>query len=184
MVKLKDDKLLMLGGVDITIDENKKDHENIQENHESGEHLAITIPELLFKNENGIYEWKALNHLESNKFFGSDLSDEWNYPKSFLLSDGSVIGISYNKIWRIDNELKKIVQVGSIPLKKNGYVKSIVEKIDPNKRNDERDKKLILGTMGSGVGSTSSALMIREAMIILIGGDQVEKEFLPQMRYI
>ena len=32
VVRLKDDKLLMLGGVDITIDENKKDHENIQEN--------------------------------------------------------------------------------------------------------------------------------------------------------
>lgn len=181
IVRLKNNKLLMLGGVDITVDEkNEKHKENTKINHEvGGGHLASTIPELLYKNENGVYVWEALNHLESNKFFGSDLSDEWSYPKSFMLSDGSVVGISYNKIWKIDKELNEIKQVGEIPLKKNGYIKKIQEKIDPNSRNDERDKKLILGTMGSAVGSTSAALMIRKDKIILIGGDQVEEEFLP-----
>ena len=180
IVRLKNDKLLMLGGVDITVDNtNEKHKEHIKTNHEAGGHLPSTIPELLYKNDNGIYEWQALYHLESNKFFGSDLSDEWSYPKSFVLSDGSVVGISYNKIWKIDKELKEIKQVGEITLKKNGYIKKIQEKIDPNSRNDERDKKLILGNMGSGVGSSSVALMIRENQIILIGGDQKEDEFLP-----
>ena len=186
IVRLKDDRLLMLGGSDISVDEDqlKKKHTKTKEGQDhhaevGGGYVASTTPEILNKNINGIYEWKVLNHLKSHKFFGNHLSDEWSYPKSFLLSDGSVVGISYNKIWRIDNDLKKIEQVGEIPLKKNGYMKQILERVQPNKRNDERTKKIIVGTMGSGVGSTSSALMIREDKIILIGGHQVDGDFLP-----
>ena len=31
--------------------------------------------------------------------FGEDIYDEWNYPRSYLSSDGNIVGISYIKIW-------------------------------------------------------------------------------------
>ena len=32
------------------------------------------------------------------KFLEKKDADEWSYPKAFLASDGSVVGISYNKL--------------------------------------------------------------------------------------
>ena len=54
---------------------------------------------------------KSFLNYFSNKDF-----DEWNYPKSFLLSNGMIFGISYNKLWLFDPQENKIHDVGRIKL--------------------------------------------------------------------
>ena len=53
--------------------------------------------------------WTTLEKAKSDNLFGDDSYDEWNYPRSYLSSDGNVVGISYNKIWVMDKE--KIIEL-------------------------------------------------------------------------
>lgn len=46
--------------------------------------------------------WKTLEQADSNDLFGSKDADEYNYPRTFLASDGNIVGISYNKTWVMD----------------------------------------------------------------------------------
>ena len=63
--------------------------------------------------------WKPLTNAKSNEVFGKKDADEWSYPKAFLASDGSVVGISYNKIWKLDYEGEGTIKLtGKIPLEK------------------------------------------------------------------
>ena len=39
---------------------------------------------------------------DSYDLFGGKNADEWNYPRTFLSSDGNIVGISYNKTWVMD----------------------------------------------------------------------------------
>lgn len=157
-----DQKLVLLGGSDHLTD------------------AYSTIPEMIdLKNiEEG---WKLLEQAESSDLFGSSKSDEWNYPRAFLASDGNIVGISYDKIWVMDkNSNYRIIKTGNIPLVTSGISK-ILEHKNPNsnKDNHNHQKSLNLLTIGSPVGSTNSAVMIDKDKVILFGGKQIEDEYSP-----
>ena len=57
---------------------------------------------------------------------------------------------------------------GKIPLEKNG-VKQISTSINPNNKSEQ---KIILGTIGAGVGSTSTSVMIDKDKVLQLGGWQ------------
>ena len=74
-----DNKMLMLGGVDVI-----------------GGSESI-IPEIIdLKNINK--GWSNLDKAKSEDLFGRTDGHEWSYPKAFLASDGNIVGISYNKM--------------------------------------------------------------------------------------
>ena len=39
--------------------------------------------------------------IPENDLYGIS-SGEWWYPRSYLASDGNIVGISYNKVWMMD----------------------------------------------------------------------------------
>ncbi len=154
-----DEKMIMFGGKDIVTKE-----------------ISI-IPELIdLKNiDNG---WSILHKAKSNDLFGEQDADEWSYPKVFLASDGNIVGISYNKIWVMDvNNDYRVIKTGEIPLVKTG-ISNIVEHSNPNFKNDKKEHLKLL-TVGSAVGSTSSAIMIDKDKVLVFGGKQVGKEYSP-----
>tara|TARA_Y100001978_G_scaffold202710_1_gene224802 strand:- start:388 stop:2361 length:1974 start_codon:yes stop_codon:yes gene_type:complete len=183
-VRTGDEKLLIIGGKDV------------QENGE-----VSHIPEII--DLNNIKEgWKVLEKAGSQKLFGEDLYDEWSYPKSFLTSDGNVVGISYNKIWVMNKDDDfRVNQTGEIPIAKGGIARHL-EHVNPNLETDfikNKNKKvnnkdhqhhnhandsvmnnkmrLRLVTMGGAVGSTSSAVMKGKDNIYLFGGKQYGDEY-------
>ena len=132
--------------------------------------VSSITPEILKKTSEGGYYWKPLNGAKSEEAFGKYKADEWSYPKSYLASDGSVVGISYNTIWRLDYKGDgKLKIVGKIPLAKDGYKQVLIEK---NPNNPNLEKNLMLGTVGSAVGSTATSVMIEKDKILQIGGWQ------------
>ena len=131
IVRTADDKFIMLGGADIT----REDAYSI-------------VPEILEKESFGNYNWKLLENAESNSFFGQENADEWNYPKSFLASDGNIFGISYNKLWVIEpKEDFKISKVGEIPLVTGGIKRKLQ---DVNLNNNEIDDLKLFNNWLSG----------------------------------
>mgnify|MGYP001267095097 CR=1 FL=1 len=171
VVRLADDRIVMVGGKDV--------------NEEVGPSI---IPEILEKDQNGIYRWKDLEGASSEEMFGVELSDEWSYPKSFLASDGNIFGISYNKLWVLNpNGNGSIKKVGELELKTGGGIRYLVNKEnEPARDHSEHNhsdqnkvqQNLTLGVMSSGLGSTASALMIDKDRILLIGGDQTDGKIL------
>lgn len=152
LVRLDTDEFVILGG------HNKK-----------GDEKSI-IPEILKKKGENEYFWYPLNGAKSEKFFGEELGDEWSYPKSYLASDGNIFGISYDKLWVLDpKDNGKIEQVGSIPLEKNGFTKVLIQE---NPNDPKQKSNLILGTIGAGVGSSATSVMIDKDKILNIGGWQ------------
>jgi hypothetical protein len=184
IVRLADDKFVMLGGKDRFPQRDDTLHfagkitknECLEESEECGNPKYSTIPEILQKDSDGIYYWKTLDGAESKDFFGNPNEDgSWYYPKSYLASDGNIFGISYNKLWVLDPEgTGSIKKVKEIPLEQGGITK-IIEDKDPN--TGEIKSRLIVGTVGAGVGETGSSVMIDKDKILLIGGQQ--KGYLP-----
>ena len=79
------------------------------------------------------------------------------------------MGISYNKLWKLNYENDgELMITGKIPLEKNG-VKQISTSINPNNKSEQ---KIILGTIGAGVGSTSTSVMIDKDKVLQLGGWQ------------
>ena len=154
-----DEKMFLFGGEDITTLE------------------LSTIPEMIdLKNiDQG---WQILEQSESNDLFGNKDSDEWNYPRAFLASDGNIVGISYNKTWVLDiNNNYRVIKTGEIPLVKSGISK-VLEHSNPNS-NDHKKDHLKLLTIGSPVGSTNSVVMIEKDKILVFGGKQEGDEYAP-----
>ena len=157
LVRLADDRFIMVGGKDVV------------------ETIPSIIPEILEKDEYGNWKWRSLPGAASTEMFGEELSDEWSYPKSFLSSDGNVFGISYNKLWSLnpdgDGSIKK---VGEIELATGG-LKFLA---DVDKHGKKNGKHLTVGTIGSGIGSTATAVMIDKDKVVLLGGDQTDGKIL------
>lgn len=154
-----DEKMFIFGGKDLT---NEK---------------LSTIPEMIdLKNiDQG---WQVLEQVDSNDFFGNKDADEWNYPRTFLASDGNIVGISYNKIWVMDvNNNYRVLKTGEIPLVKSGISK-VLEHSNPNFDNHKKDHLKLL-TIGSAVGSTNSVVMIEKDKILVFGGRQRGEEYSP-----
>jgi len=153
-----DEKMVIMGGKDITNDQ-----------------LSI-IPEILDLNkvENG---WSLLKKAESEELFGNIKNQrEWSYPRSFLASDGNIVGISYNKIWVMDkNDNFRIRKTAEIPLEEGG-VAAIIEHIDPNSK-DSKPEKLKTLTVGSPVGDKNSVVMIEKDKLLVTGGLQNGEEY-------
>ena len=169
-VRTGDEKLIIIGGEDVITEEKS------------------FIPEIIdLKNiQDG---WRVLNNASSEFLFGDDLYDEWNYPRSYLSSDGNIVGISYNKIWAMDkNDDYRVRQTGSIPLATGGISRDL-EHINPNytKKKDHinhnhsnhhvSSEKLKIVTMGAPVGSTTSTVMIGKDQVFLFGGKQYGDEY-------
>ena len=154
-----DEKMFMFGGIDrVTFD------------------LSI-IPEMIdLKNiDQG---WQALEQSKSNDLFGIEDGREWHYPRSFLASDGNIVGVSYNKTWVMDvNDNYRVIKTGEIPLVKSGISRTFEHS---NKNFDEIKKdKLKLLTIGSAVGASNSIVMIEKDKVIVFGGKQIEEEYSP-----
>ncbi len=154
-----DEKMFIFGGEDIT---------NLK---------LSTIPEMIdLKNiDQG---WQVLQQAESNDLFGDKDANEWSYPRTFLSSDGKIVGISYNKTWVMDvNNNYRVMKTGEIPLVKSGISK-ILEHSNPNFDDHKKDNLKLL-TIGSAVGSTNSIVMIEKDKILVFGGKQQGEEYSP-----
>ena len=122
--------------------------------------------------------WKVLEQSESNDLFGNKDSDEWNYPRTFLASDGNIVGISYNKTWVMDvNNNYRVLKTGEIPLEKSG-ISRVMEHSNPNLDNANKDNLRLL-TIGSPVGSSNSVVMIEKDKVLVFGGKQNGVEYAP-----
>ncbi len=164
-IRTGDEKLVIVGGKDIVTEEKS------------------IIPEIIdLKNiDDG---WKLLDNAKSEKFFGEDIHEEWNYPRSYLTSDGNIVGISYNKIWLMDkNDGFRIRGTGEIPLATGGIARHL-EHRNPNdkshhskKGNHQNIEKMKIVTMGAPVGHTSSTLMMGKDEVYIFGGKQYSKEY-------
>ena len=154
-----DEKMFIFGGEDIT---------NLK---------LSTIPEMIdLKNiDQG---WQVLQQAESNDLFGDKDANEWSYPRTFLSSDGNIVGISYNKTWVMDvNNNYRVMKTGEIPLVKSGISK-VLEHSNPNFDDHKKDNLKLL-TIGSAVGSTNSIVMIEKDKILVFGGKQQGEEYSP-----
>ena len=154
-----DEKMFLFGGVDAP---NK---------------ILSTTPEMIdLKNiDQG---WQVLEQADSNDLFGNKDADEWNYPRTFLSSDGNIVGISYNKTWVMDvNNNYRVMKTGEIPLVKSGISK-VLEHSNPNFDDHKKDNLKLL-TIGSAVGSTNSVVMIEKDKILVFGGKQKGEEYSP-----
>ncbi len=154
-----DQKMFIFGGEDVV----------------TGEYS--TTPEMIdLKNIN--QGWKVLEQADSNDLFGGKDADEWNYPRTFLASDGNIVGISYNKTWVMDvNNNYRVSKTGEIPLVKSGIAKTL-EHSNPNFSDDKKDHLKLL-TIGSAVGSTNSVVMLEKDKILVFGGKQEGVEYSP-----
>ena len=152
-----DQKMIMFGGI----------------NYSSSPVTRSTIPEMI--NLKDIDQgWKILEQSESNDLFGAVEFDEWNYPRSFLASDGNIVGISYNKTWVMDvkNDYR-VFKTGKIPLVKSG-ISRIQDFTNPNS-NDKKQLQLL--TISSPVGSTNSVVMVDKDKVLVFGGRQHQLEY-------
>ena len=154
-----DRKLILLGGIELG----------------EGNSPPSTTPEIIDLNnlEDG---FKLLKEADSNSFFGREDSDEWNYPRAFLTSDGNIVGISYNKLWVMDAKNQyRIQKTGEIPLETGG-IKENIRQFDPVAN---KYINLQLMTIGAPVGSTNNVLMHDKDKILVFGGQQLGDEYLP-----
>ncbi len=173
VVRTSDNKLVLIGGTDVVI-----------------EKPSIT-PEILDLNkfENG---WRPLYKAASEKLFGepNENNEEWNYPRSYLSSDGNIVGISYNKIWMMDkNDDFRVFQTSEIELQNNG-ISGIIEDINLNadhnehahnehahKKEQDNPSRLRILTNSSPVGVANSTVMIGKDIVYLFGGKQTGDEY-------
>ncbi len=157
-----DEKMIMFGGMDI--------------NHFPDGSLSTTPEMIDLKNiDQG---WKVLDQADSNDLFGDKDGREWSYPRTFLASDGNIVGISYNKTWVMDvNNNYRVMKTGEIPLVKSGISK-ILEHSNPNFDDNKKDRLKLL-TIGSAVGDTNSIVMIEKDKVLVFGGKQNGKEYSP-----
>jgi hypothetical protein len=154
-----DQKMLMIGGTDIVTG------------------ASSSTPEIVDL-QNIDKGWRLLEKAKSYDLFDSKDSDEWNYPRSFLASDGNVVGLSYNKLWVMDKDNDyRVFKTGEIPLVKGGIAKKLKHE-NPNFSDDTRQNLQLL-TIGSAVGSTNSVIMIDVDKILVFGGKQVGDEYSP-----
>jgi len=134
---------------------------------------ASSIPEMIDLKDID-QGWQILEQSESNDLFGSKDFDEWNYPRSFLASDGNIVGISYNKTWVMDlNNDYRVLKTGEIPLVKNGISK-VLETANPSVNDYKYDLKLL--NIGSAVGSSNSVVMIAKDKVLVLGGRQKDEK--------
>ena len=186
VVRTGDEKLIIIGGADINI-LNKKTKESVS-----------YTPEIIdLKNiDSG---WSLLDKASNYALFGRDVLDEWNYPRSFLSSDGNVVGISHNKIWVMDKDDDyRVSQTGEIPLSTGGISRHL-EHVIPTTENQKEhnmhnahanhqhghhgiskplnNKSLQIVSMGGAVGSTSNTLMKGKDTVYLFGGKQKGKNY-------
>ena len=165
IVRTGDNKLVMMGGEDVTTKE------------------YSIVPEIidLEKIDDG---WKLLDKAESSDLFGEAGGEEWLYPRAFLASDGNIVGISYNKIWVMDKSNDyRISKTGEIPLVTGG-IPNILENEIENLDHPLRGDQLRLLTIGSPVGSTNSAVMIEKDKVLIFGGKQNGIEYSPSNKVI
>ena len=168
LVRTSDNKLVLIGGTD---DVNK---------------IPSITPEILDLNklENG---WRPLYKASSENLFGeSDQKNkEWNYPRSYLSSDGNIVGISYNKIWMMDKDDDfRVSQTNEIELETGG-ISGIIEDTNLNHelkghihQNHHDDiKQLRILTTSSPVGYKNSTVMIGKDIVYLFGGKQIGEEY-------
>ena len=122
--------------------------------------------------------WQVLEQADSNDLFGGKDTAEWNYPRTFLASDGNIVGISYNKTWVMDvNNNYRVIKTGEIPLVKSGIAKTL-EHSNPNFDDHKKDHLKLL-TIGSAVGSNNSVVMIEKDKVLVFGGKQLGEEYSP-----
>ncbi len=151
-----DEKMFIFGGKDIVTGK------------------VSTIPEMIdLKNiDQG---WQILEQSENDDLFGDKEIDEWSYPRSFLSSDGNIVGISYNKTWVMDlNNDNRVSKTGEIPLVKGGISK-VLGPANPGADDYKYNLKLL--NIGSAVGSQNSVVMIDKDKVLVFGGKQKEKEY-------
>ena len=154
-----DEKMFIFGGEDTVLDKKSSTPEMIDlKNIDQG--------------------WKILEQADSNDLFGSKDADEWNYPRTFVASDGNIVGISYNKTWVMDiNNNYRVSKTGEIPLVSSGIAKTL-EHSNPN-FGDHKKEHLKLLTIGSAVGSSNSVVMMEKDKVLVFGGKQQGDEYSP-----
>ena len=180
VVRTANDEIVIIGGSDVT------DLGN-----------ASYIPEILDLNkpEEG---WRLLKNASSWNLFGAPNkpdANEWYYPRSYLVSDGNIVGISYNKIWMMDKDDDfRVSQTSEIELETGG-ISGIIEDIDRNKEHkhnikgmnkghnhansNEEPRRIRILTKSSPVGQDNTTVMIGKDIVYLFGGKQLGEEYAP-----
>jgi hypothetical protein len=164
IIRTGDDKLVMVGGEDVITTE------------------LSTTPEIIDLNniDDG---WQLLDKANSYDLFGDHETNSWYYPRSYLASDGNIVGVSYNKIWVMDkSDDYRVRKTGEIPLVSGGIAK-IIESVNPNSKKEYKHK-LKLMTIGSPVGESSSSVMIEKDQVLFFGGKQLGDEYSPSNKVV
>ena len=159
LIRTSDDKFVMVGGIDVL----------------SG--IPSIVPEII--DLKAISEgWKILSNARSNDLFGANGSnEEWFYPRSYLASDGNIVGLSYNKIWKMDkNDDYRISKTNELPLVTGG-ISNIIHTDPNNIEPNQHSEELKLLTIGSPVGKSNSTVMVEKDTVYIFGGKQVENEY-------
>ena len=162
IVRLANDNFVIFGGEDV---------------HPEGTGAASTAPEILEKKNDGSYAWRVLKGANSDEFFGLEY-EKWNYPKSYLTSNGDIFGISYNKMWLLSKEsnYENITGVGEIELAEDGGIYEVIEgKVKYN--NHEMNAPIKLVTISSPVGYRSNSVLMGKDKLIMLGGIQKGDSF-------
>jgi len=164
IVRTGDDKLIMMGGEDVTTN------------------ILSTTPEYI--DLNNINDgWRLLKKADSYDLFGDAPTSSWYYPRAYLASDGNIVGVSYNKIWVMDkSDDYRVKKTGEIPLETGGISKTI-ESINPNSKKEYKHKLKLL-TIGSPIGESTSSVMIEKDKVIFFGGKQLGDEYSPSNKVI
>ena len=129
------------------------------------------------KKNDGSYAWRVLKGANSDEFFGLEY-EKWNYPKSYLTSNGDIFGISYNKMWLLSKEsnYENITGVGEIELAEDGGIYEVIEgKVKYN--NHEMNAPIKLVTISSPVGYRSNSVLMGKDKLIMLGGIQKGDSF-------
>ncbi len=162
VIRTSDEKLVIVGGLDVETD------------------IPSIVPEIIDLKR--ISEgWKLLNKAKSDDLFGGDGGSsgarEWSYPRSYLSSDGNIVGISYNKIWKMDkNDDYRISKTNELPLVKGGIANII--HTDPNATEPlKHSEELKILTIGSPVGDRNSTVMIGKDKVYIFAGKQIEDAY-------
>ena len=178
LIRTGDEKLIIIGGKDVS---------------NQGESGPSHIPEIIDLN-NLAAGWKTLEKAGSYKLFGEDLLSEWFYPRSYLSSDGNVVGISHEKIWVMNkNDDYRVNQTGEIPLETGGisrHLEHVIPYLETKADHDAynamdhhghsnplSNKSMQIVSMSAPVGSKSNTVMLGKDQVYIFGGTQEGEHF-------
>ncbi|MDQ4116933.1 MAG: DUF1929 domain-containing protein [Actinomycetota bacterium] len=146
-LRLPDDRILVLGGADAH-------HTEAYRNplHDSG---VAVVPEI----GDGRGDWSLLIGAGSRTAFGAE-RNRWWYPRAYVAGDGSVFGMSDDRMWRLDVDGPgRVTELGTLPVRPGVSGSSVM--VEPGR---------ILVAGGGQAANTDAVTGTEHAVVVDISG--------------